>query len=156
MDYYKNINEFLSTFNRNGIICFTNGCFDLLHAGHVQYLKRAKDMCDYLIVGINSDDSVKRLKGDTRPIQNQEDRAFVLSELKCVDAVIIFEEDTPYSIIQKIRPDILVKGGDYSIDDIVGKDLVSKVVTIEMLKGRSSSDILNRILAAAMFNKELK
>jgi len=101
-------------------VVFTNGCFDLLHVGHVRYLKEAKGMGSKLIVGLNSDASVKRLKGDSRPLVNQSDRKEVLESLESVDEVHIFEEDTPLELIKKIRPDVLVKGGDYSIEDIVG------------------------------------
>jgi D-glycero-beta-D-manno-heptose 1-phosphate adenylyltransferase len=103
---------------------FTNGCFDILHAGHVQMLNEAKKQGSYLIVGLNSDTSVKRLKGETRPVNKQLDRKYLLENLKSVDEVIIFEEDTPLNLIKKIRPDVLVKGGDWSLDQIIGGDFV--------------------------------
>src|SRR5512139_1885498 len=110
----------------NKKVVFTNGVFDLIHAGHVDYLSKAKALGDILVVGLNSDDSVKRIKGDKRPILKQDERAFVLSNLKPVDYVIFFDEDTPEKLISEIIPDILVKGADWSVDKIVGKDLVEK------------------------------
>ncbi len=131
-------------------IVFTNGCFDILHRGHVEYLARAKSLGDILVVGINSDSSVKRLKGEKRPINNEIDRAIVLSSLACVDFVIIFEEDTPYNLIKQIRPNILVKGGDWKKDQIVGADLVTKnggqVFSLPYLKNYSTSKIIEEIL----------
>lgn len=107
-------------------IVFTNGCFDLLHPGHIEILKYAKSLGDYLIVALNSDESIKRLKGETRPINNQQFRKILLESLKFVDKVIIFDEDTPYNLIKQIKPDIIVKGGDYTKDQIIGKDLEDK------------------------------
>tara|TARA_B100001109_G_C18788887_1_gene439108 strand:- start:437 stop:832 length:396 start_codon:yes stop_codon:yes gene_type:complete len=124
---------------------FTNGCFDILHRGHVEYLQASKALGDYLIVGLNSDDSVKRLKGSTRPINNQEDRKFVLLALTCVDEVIIFNEDTPYNLIKNIQPDILTKGGDYIKEDIVGYDIVDKTVVIPFTNGYSTTDTVRKI-----------
>jgi rfaE bifunctional protein nucleotidyltransferase chain/domain len=126
------------------MIVFTNGCFDILHRGHVEYLKESKKLGTYLIVGINSDNSVKRLKGETRPINNQWDRKIVLEELKCVDEVVIFEEDTPYDLIKKIGPDIITKGGDYKIEEVVGHDL-AKTVIIPYLEGYSTSSVLKKL-----------
>jgi rfaE bifunctional protein nucleotidyltransferase chain/domain len=126
------------------MIVFTNGCFDILHRGHVEYLKASKKLGTYLIVGINSDNSVKRLKGEARPINNQWDRKIVLEELRCVDEVVIFEEDTPYDLIKKIGPDIITKGGDYKADEVVGHDL-AKAVIIPFLEGYSTSEILNKL-----------
>jgi D-beta-D-heptose 7-phosphate kinase/D-beta-D-heptose 1-phosphate adenosyltransferase len=124
---------------------FTNGCFDILHSGHVDYLKRSKLLGNHLIVGLNSDASVKRLKGPSRPINNQEDRKFVLENLSCVDEVIIFDEDTPYELIQSIRPNIITKGGDYKIQDVVGHDIVQYTYIIPYKKGYSTTDIIERI-----------
>ena len=107
-------------------IVFTNGCFDLLHVGHIRYLSKAKELGDYLIVGLNSDKSVKNLKGENRPINIFEDRAKLLMALTSVDMVLVFEEQTPKNLIQEILPDILVKGGDYKIEDIVGSNTVIK------------------------------
>lgn len=130
-------------------IVFTNGCFDILHRGHVTYLNQARDLGDLLIVGINSDESVKRLKGPERPVNMLEDRAYVLSALKSVDYVIPFEEDTPLNLINLIMPDILVKGGDYTIDRIVGAQEVlahgGRVEIIPFVPGKSTSAIIDTI-----------
>jgi D-beta-D-heptose 7-phosphate kinase / D-beta-D-heptose 1-phosphate adenosyltransferase len=130
-------------------IVFTNGCFDILHAGHVRLLEKAKELGTSLIVGLNSDNSVRRLKGNGRPINDQEKRKKVLSSLGCVDKVIIFEQDTPLELIKKIRPDVLVKGADYKITEIVGKDLVIKnggiVKTIELVENLSTTKIVQDI-----------
>jgi len=129
---------------------FTNGCFDILHRGHVEYLQKAKTFGDKLIIGLNSDASVRRLKGETRPIQDQESRKIILEALRCVDEVIIFDEDTPYELIKKIQPDVLVKGADYKPDDIIGYDIVKakggEVCTIEFVEGHSTSGIVNRLI----------
>ncbi len=130
-------------------IIFTNGCFDIIHAGHVSYLNEAKSLGDVLIVGINSDESVKRLKGPGRPIIGEKDRAYILANIKPVDYVVIFNEDTPYNLIKEVNPDFLVKGGDYDGKDVVGKDIVEpsggKVVLIDFVKGKSTSSIIKRI-----------
>jgi len=132
-------------------VVFTNGVFDILHRGHVEYLNRARALGDCLVVAVNSDSSVRRIKGETRPVVSESDRAFVLSNLKCVDLVCIFGEDTPYEVIGEIQPDILVKGADWKIDEVVGKDIVEarggKVVTIDYLEGRSTTNIINKILS---------
>lgn len=124
-------------------VVFTNGCFDIIHKGHIDYLKKSKDLGYKLIVGLNSDSSVKRLKGDSRPINNQEDRKTVLESLRFIDEVIIFDEDTPYQLIQKIKPDIITKGGDYNIDNVVGNDL-AEVIIIPFLNGYSTTNILEK------------
>jgi D-beta-D-heptose 7-phosphate kinase/D-beta-D-heptose 1-phosphate adenosyltransferase len=130
-------------------IVFTNGVFDLLHAGHIHSLKQAAVFGEILIVGMNSDASVKRLKGESRPVHCVEDRTEILASLEMVDAVVIFEEDTPLNLIQKIKPDILVKGGDYSIDTIVGaKEVMAlggKVEIIPLVPGKSSTNLINKI-----------
>lgn len=130
-------------------LCFTNGCFDLLHPGHVQYLEDARAEGDYLIVGLNSDASVARLKGPNRPIQDQWARARVLLGLRSVDAVILFQDDTPWNLIAALRPDVLVKGGDYAPEEVVGRDLIEekggRLVLIPFLPGYSTSAIENRI-----------
>ena len=130
-------------------VVFTNGCFDILHYGHISYLAQARQLGDVLVVGLNSDASVKRLKGPSRPVNNQEARAFVLAALEMVDYVVIFEEDTPYNIITRVKPDILVKGGDYEIDNIVGGDFVrargGQVLTIPFEDGFSTSSILEHL-----------
>jgi len=133
---------------RRKTIVFTNGVYDLIHAGHVTLLEKAKRLGDVLVVGINSDASVKRLKGPKRPIAGQADRQHVLAALEAVDYVAVFPEDTPYELIQKLKPDILVKGGDYATGQIVGRDLVKKVVRIPLVKGRSSSSVIAKIVSA--------
>ena len=130
-------------------VVFTNGCFDILHAGHAHYLNECKKLGDLLVVGINSDASVRRLKGDKRPIVPLEMRAYLLSNLKAVDFVIPFEEDTPYNLIKEIRPDVLVKGGDWSLDRIVGRDVVEsyggRVLTIPFAFDISTTKIVEKI-----------
>lgn len=134
---------------RNERVVFTNGCFDLLHRGHVEYLARARELGDILIVGLNSDDSVRRLKGPRRPLITQEDRATTLAAMECVDAVTIFDEDTPLDLIEAILPDTLVKGGDYDIHEIVGGREVQEhggeVITLPFLQGRSTTTIIEKI-----------
>ncbi len=131
-------------------VVFTNGCFDVLHAGHVDYLKKAKAAGDVLILGLNSDASVKRIKGEKRPIVKEEERAFILSNLKAVDYVTLFEEDTPQEIIGELIPDILVKGADWAIDKIVGRDIVEanggEVKTISFVTDQSTTNIIQTIL----------
>ena len=130
-------------------IVFTNGCFDLLHVGHIRYLSHAKKLGDFLIIGLNSDRSVKKLKGKDRPINSFEDRAILLSALNSVDLVIKFEEQTPENLIKDIVPDILVKGGDYNIEDIVGYQIVIKnggqVKTLSFYDGYSSTNYIDKI-----------
>lgn len=123
---------------------FTNGCFDILHKGHIEYLKKSKALGAKLIVGLNSDQSVKRLKGENRPVNNQEDRKAVLESLECVDQVIIFEEDTPYDLINRIKPNIITKGGDYQPSGVVGNDLAD-VVIIPFVEGYSTSKLLEKL-----------
>lgn len=129
-------------------IIFTNGCFDLLHVGHIRYLDQAKTFGDILIVGINSDASVQRLKGPTRPIQNENDRAEILASLKAVDHTVLFNEETPLELIKKIKPDILVKGGDWKIQQIVGWDFVQsyggQVESLQFVEGRSTTQIIEK------------
>jgi rfaE bifunctional protein nucleotidyltransferase chain/domain len=129
-------------------VVFTNGCFDIIHAGHVQYLEQARNLGDCLVVGLNSDDSVRRLKGLTRPVNNQHARAEVLAALYAVDYVCIFEEETPYDLIKSLMPDILVKGGDWGIDNIVGADIITaaggKVYSLPFREGYSSTSILEK------------
>ncbi|HET9136081.1 MAG TPA: D-glycero-beta-D-manno-heptose 1-phosphate adenylyltransferase [Candidatus Kapabacteria bacterium] len=130
-------------------LVFTNGVFDLLHRGHVHYLLEARNLGDALIIGVNADASVKRLKGDSRPIQNEEDRAYILSCLKACDAAVIFDEDTPLELVTAIIPDVLVKGGDYEITNIVGRDVVESnggvVKTIPIVEGRSTTNIVQKM-----------
>lgn len=131
-------------------IVFTNGCFDLLHLGHVDYLAKAKDLGDRLIIGVNTDASVRRLKGEFRPLQDENSRLHLLAALEVVDAVVLFNEDTPYELIKQVQPDVLVKGADYKPESIVGYDIVTsrggKVETIEYLEGYSTTSIEQRIL----------
>lgn len=130
-------------------IVFTNGCFDILHPGHVRYLEEARSRGDRLVVALNSDDSVRRLKGESRPIQNEQARAELVAALHCVDFVTIFEEDTPLLTIQMLKPDILVKGGDWPMDQIVGRDFVEarggQVFAIDFEEGFSTTSIIERI-----------
>lgn len=130
-------------------IVFTNGCFDIIHRGHAYYLAEAKKLGDILLIGLNSDDSVRRLKGESRPINSQDDRAYVLDSLKPTDIVVIFEDDTPYNLISAVRPDVLVKGGDYKPEEIVGADIVKslggEVVVIPLVEGKSTTKIIERI-----------
>lgn len=130
-------------------IVFTNGCFDILHRGHVEYLAQAADLGDKLIVGLNTDASVKRLKGESRPVNDEKSRALLLSALQFVDAVVLFGEDTPYELIKQVQPDILVKGNDYKPEEIVGYDIVTakggKVLTIDLVEGFSTTNIISRL-----------
>jgi D-beta-D-heptose 7-phosphate kinase/D-beta-D-heptose 1-phosphate adenosyltransferase len=125
-------------------IIFTNGCFDILHRGHIEYLQQSKKLGDKLIVGINSDESVRRLKGSTRPINNQEDRVAAISALKCVDEVHIFSEDTPYELIKKLSPDIITKGGDYTPNQVIGNDL-AEVIILSYVQNYSTTDIVRKL-----------
>lgn len=129
-------------------IVFTNGVYDLLHAGHVTLLEKAKALGDLLVVGLNSDSSVRRLKGPKRPMALEADRAKVVASLVPVDYVVFFKEDTPYELIRALRPHILVKGGDYKLHEVVGRDLVQKVVRIPLVKGRSTSSLIQKVLKA--------
>lgn len=135
--------------NEGKRIVFTNGCFDILHRGHVTYLAEARKLGDLLVVGLNSDASVKRLKGPERPINNEDDRQYVLSQLKSVDFVEIFTEDTPMELILKVKPQILVKGGDWKIDQIVGGKEVIKsggdVFSLNFVDGYSTTNIIHKI-----------
>jgi len=130
-------------------IIFTNGCFDILHLGHVDYLEKAAEKGDKLIIAVNSDLSVKKLKGEDRPINNEIARARILAALEFVDAVTFFSEDTPYELIKSLLPDVLVKGSDYNISNIVGADIVmqngGKVETIDLVQGYSTTQIINQI-----------
>ena len=145
----ENLNAINNLKSEKKKIVFTNGCFDLLHVGHIRYLSNAKKLGDFLIVGLNSDESVKILKGQNRPINKFEDRAMLLSALRSVDLVIMFGEQTPENLINKIVPDVLVKGGDYDIEDIVGYQTVikngGKVKTLDFYKGYSSTNYIKKI-----------
>jgi rfaE bifunctional protein nucleotidyltransferase chain/domain len=126
-------------------IVFTNGCFDILHRGHVEYLQKSKALGDLLVVGINSDASIKRLKGNSRPINNQQDREFMLKSLECVDEVLVFNEDTPLNIIESLRPNIITKGGDYTVEEVVGHDIVPETYIISLTNGYSTTNFIERI-----------
>ena len=130
-------------------VVFTNGCFDILHRGHATYLAQARELGDLLVVGLNTDASVRRLKGPSRPVNNEHDRAFLLAALACVDFVILFDEDTPAELIRRVQPDVLVKGGDYTLDNIVGADFVLQnggtVTTIPFVDGYSTTLTLQKI-----------
>jgi len=131
-------------------VVFTNGCFDLIHTGHVRYLKIAKSYGDALVVAINSDESIRRIKGEKRPIMPQEERAEVLAALFMVDFVTVFEEDDPHRVITELMPDVLVKGGDWELDQIVGRDVVEdsggKVYSIPYIEGSSTTTIIERVM----------
>lgn len=130
-------------------IVFTNGCFDILHVGHIRYLRQAAALGDMLVVGLNSDASARRLKGEGRPVNSEDDRAELLASLEFVDYIVVFEEDTPYELIKQVRPDVLVKGGDYAPENVVGRDIVEarggKLVLIDFVEGRSTTQIIRRI-----------
>jgi rfaE bifunctional protein nucleotidyltransferase chain/domain len=130
-------------------VIFTNGCFDIIHLGHVEYLAKAASLGEQLVIGLNSDASVKRLKGPARPVQNENTRAMVLASFSFVSKVIIFDEDTPYDLIKLVLPNILVKGGDYEPDKIVGYDIVTsnggEVITIDLVDGHSTTGIITKI-----------
>jgi rfaE bifunctional protein nucleotidyltransferase chain/domain len=132
---------------QNQKIVFTNGCFDILHRGHIEYLSQTRDKGAILIIGLNTDASVKRLKGEGRPVQDEMTRALVLASLRIVDAVVLFDEDTPYELIKSIEPDVLAKGGDYTPETIVGADVVKasggEVVVIPLVEGYSTTGILS-------------
>ena len=133
----------------NEKIVFTNGCFDLLHLGHVDYLAKARDLGSRLVVGLNTDASIRRLKGSSRPIKDEQSRVALLAGMAYIDAVVLFDEETPIKLISMIKPDVLVKGGDYQVKDIVGHEIVlnnnGKVCTIDFLEGYSSSILLKKI-----------
>lgn len=130
-------------------VVFTNGCFDLLHVGHIRYLQEARSLGDFLVVGLNSDASVRQLKGDDRPVQTEDDRAEILAALECVSAVCIFAESTPLELIKTVQPRFLVKGGDWAVKDIVGSDFVmsydGEVKSLPFVAGKSTSSIIKKI-----------
>ncbi len=144
----KSAQEFIKN-NRDKKIVFTNGCFDILHVGHITYLNEAKEQGDLLFLGLNSDNSVKRLKGDDRPVNDEHDRKFMLENFKAVDFVEIFDEDTPYELIKELSPNVLVKGGDWAIDQIVGHDIVLKndgeVKSLIFKDGYSTTNLIKNI-----------
>lgn len=134
-------------------VVFTNGCFDILHAGHVALLEAARREGDLLVVGLNADASVRRLKGPDRPLNNEQDRGRVLAALRAVDAVVVFSQDTPAELIARLAPDVLVKGGDYTVDTIVGADFVQarggRVAVIPLVAGRATTALVNKIRATS-------
>ena len=134
---------------KNFKIVFTNGCFDIIHLGHIDYLSKARALGDILVIGLNTDASVKTLKGDNRPVNNEKARAMILASFNFVDAVIYFGEQTPYNLIKRIQPDILVKGSDYKPEEIVGYDIVQnkggEIITIDFLEHYSTSGIIKKI-----------
>ena len=135
--------------DRQQTVVFTNGCFDILHAGHVRYLTEAKKLGDILIVGLNSDDSVRKLKGEGRPVNQATDRAEVLEGLRAVDQVVVFEEDTAEEMVRQLQPDVYVKGGDYSIDRLPESSIVAsyggRTVLVPMVEGRSTSNVIRKL-----------
>ncbi len=162
MNYFKKIcnkiidkeglAKWLEDCRKNGKkIVFTNGCFDILHRGHVEYLSKAAAFGDVMVVGLNTDASVKRLKGPSRPVNDEYARAFVLAGLEFVSAVVLFDEDTPYDLIKKVQPDVLVKGSDYKPENIVGYDIVTakggKVVTVDLVEGYSTTKTIEKMSA---------
>nr|WP_321453700.1 D-glycero-beta-D-manno-heptose 1-phosphate adenylyltransferase [uncultured Carboxylicivirga sp.] len=140
----------IEQWNNNGDkVVFTNGCFDIVHRGHIDYLSKAKDLGTKLVLGLNTDASVRRLKGDSRPIVDEHSRAILLAALQFIDLVVYFDEDTPYELIKTVQPDVLVKGSDYKAEDIVGYDIVTakggKVETIDFVEGFSTTTIVEKI-----------
>ena len=135
--------------SRGGTVVFTNGVFDLLHPGHVRYLEEARQLGDALIVGVNSDRSVRRNKGEERPIVPESERAELLAALRCVDLVVVFDEETPHAIVSAVQPDVLVKGADWGADNIVGRDVVEarggRVVRVQLSEGLSSTELIGRV-----------
>ena len=139
--------------NQGDTVIFTNGCFDILHRGHITYLQEAAQLGDRLIIGLNSNDSVRRLKGETRPLVDEEDRACLLSALDCVDGVVLFDEDTPSQLLETIRPNILVKGGDYKVEEVIGHEFVDSVQILPFKDGYSTTNVVNKIASLVKENK---
>jgi len=126
-------------------LVFTNGCFDILHRGHATYLRKARSLGDKLIIGLNTDASVKRLKGESRPINHEDDRAYILESLECVDYVVKFGEDTPHELLSQIKPNVLVKGGDYKIEEVVGREFADEVTLIDFVNGYSTTQTIEKM-----------
>ena len=145
----SNLQDKLNGLHQNKKMVFTNGCFDILHKGHVEYLSQASDLGDIMIIGLNTDASVSRLKGSHRPLQDQSSRALVMASLSFVDYIVLFDEDSPYDLIKAIQPDVLVKGSDYKVEEVVGYDIVQakggRVETIALTEGYSTSNIEKKI-----------
>ena len=143
---FEDIDEIVTRCRSNGKrIVFTNGCFDILHVGHVKYLQIAKSFGDILIVGLNSDESVSRLKGPSRPVNIAEDRAYLLAALEAVDFVVPFVEDTPYELIKMLKPDVLVKGGDYKGKTVVGTEFAGELKLVDFVDGKSTTKTIEKI-----------
>ena len=140
--------EQLPSVRKNKKVVFTNGCFDILHVGHVRYLKQARSEGDLLVIGLNTDSSVKILKGDSRPIQNENDRAEILAALDCVDYVTLFSDETPIKLIEAVLPDLLVRGGDWPVQEIVGHQVVlengGEVKSLQFIPGKSTTQIIEK------------
>lgn len=146
----KSVSEFIKKLHSAGkTVVATNGCFDILHVGHVRYLQKTKSFADYLIVLLNSDKSVKNIKGDGRPINNESDRAEILTALSCVDFVVLFDEDSPATLLDEIKPDVYTKGADYTMDTLPERDIMLKnnikVEFIEFVEGKSTTNVINKI-----------
>ena len=146
----KNISEFVDKLHKAGkTVVTTNGCFDILHVGHVRYLQKSKSFADYLIVLLNSDKSVKSIKGDDRPINNEMDRAEILVALNCVDFVVLFDDDSPTKLLDEIKPDVYTKGADYTMETLPERDIMikngTKVEFIDFVQGKSTTNIINKI-----------
>lgn len=151
--YITNIDEYLIDNNKNQQkIVFANGCFDLLHQGHIHLLNQAKHLGDILIVALNTDASIKKLKGNTRPIETLETRIEKIAQLDCVDYIIAFAEDTPLQLIQKLKPNIIVKGGDYNASDVVGADIAEQVAIIPLLDDYSTTKIIEKLSSTDLKN----
>lgn len=146
---YQDAKNFVTENFQGKKVVFTNGCFDILHRGHLMYLNEARALGDELIIGLNSDQSVKRLKGEDRPVNGEDDRLYMLENLKAVSKVFIFEEDTPYDLIDAVKPSILVKGGDWAVDQIVGHDIVTanggEVLSLNFEDGYSTTNLISKI-----------
>ena len=146
------LNQYFENRRAGKKLVFTHGCFDILHIGHVRYLQEARRCGDFLVVGVNSDKSVSDLKGPERPLQTEKDRAQILAALACVDATVIFDAPTPIDLIEAISPDVLVKGGDWAIDQIVGSDFVlshgGEVKSLQFVEGRSTTNVVEKIKAS--------
>jgi rfaE bifunctional protein nucleotidyltransferase chain/domain len=150
-DYQELTNDIAYWKFKDRKVVFTNGCFDILHRGHVEYLAKAASLADIMVVGLNTDSSVTRLKGSKRPVQDETSRALILASLSFVSKVVLFDEDTPYELIKFVQPDVLVKGSDYKAEDIVGYDIVTakggEVVTIDIVDGYSTTAIVRKLIS---------
>lgn len=146
---YTQRKEFQPSIFEGKKVVFTNGCFDIVHRGHIEYLAKASEMGEKMVLGLNTDNSVKRLKGENRPVNDEYSRALLLASFEFIDAVILFEEDTPYDLIKHVKPDYLVKGSDYNPEEIVGYDIVKakggEVKTLDFVEGFSSTSIIEKI-----------